>query len=75
LKANPNSLAISDYSPFITVFMLVVIVKNGRKQTTLMNCKKVVVKATSFNPSKRKDFRFKIKAKSNRPKENQARLW
>ena len=54
--------------------MLTIVIKNGRKQTTLLNCESATVKATSFKASKRKDFRFKIKAKSSRPKVCQARL-
>ena len=54
--------------------MLIISVKNGRKQTTIWNCTQVTIKATSFKASKRKDFSFKIKAKCRRPKVCQARL-
>ena len=53
--------------------MVTVIVTVGRKQISVENCKSIVVKAASFRPSKRKDFRFKIKAKSFRPKIRAAR--
>ena len=53
--------------------MISMIVTVGRKQISVQNCKSVVVKAAAFRPSKRKDFRFKIKAKSFRPKIRTAR--
>jgi hypothetical protein len=54
--------------------MLIISVKNGQKQTTIWNCTQVTIKATSFKASKRKDFSFKIKAKSRRLKVCEARL-
>jgi hypothetical protein len=75
LKANPNCLANSDGFTSMSFLMMILIIKDGRKQTTLLDCKTVTVKATSFKASKRKDFSFKIKAKSRRPKVTQARLW
>ena len=54
-------------------FMFTVIVKIGRKQISVENCKSISVKGASFRPSKRKDFRFEIKAKTFRPKIRTAR--
>ena len=53
--------------------MLNVVIKQGRKQITVEHCKSVIIVAASFRPIKRKDFRFKIKAKSYRPKIRDAR--
>ena len=53
--------------------MFTIILKVGRKQISIENCKSISVKGASFRPSKRKDFRFEIKAKSFRPKIRAAR--
>jgi hypothetical protein len=53
---------------------MLIVIKNGQRQTLELNCKKVVISITTYRLNTKRVSRLKIKAKGKRPQINQARL-
>ena len=53
---------------------MIVVFKNGQRQTLHLDCKKVVIEITNYRLKCKRAIRLKIKAKGKHPKTNQARL-
>jgi hypothetical protein len=50
------------------------VIKHGERQTLQLNCKKVVIKITTYKLKSKRAMRLKIKTKGEHPQINQARL-